>query len=61
MAEQLSEELNTAIQDAVKREIARLKQESADNSVRLAQKEVGIDRPEGIAPRYVIYWTAVVR
>ena len=55
----ISAELNSAIQAAVKREVARLSLESIDAEVDAAERGIRIDRP--IDARYVIYWTAKVR
>jgi len=64
MAEhQVSAELTNAIQEAVRREIAHLRQEAAQAEVLAAGRSLGAAVPlaPGAPARYVIYWTADVR
>jgi hypothetical protein len=61
----VSAELNNAIQEAVRREIARLRQEAAEAEVQAAGIRIGAAAPLapllGQTARYIIYYTAVVR
>ncbi|PTN11817.1 hypothetical protein [Nitrosomonas aestuarii] len=53
----ISEALNSAIQEAVRREVANLSQQSVASEVEAAGKQLGITQPADNV-RYVIYWTA---
>ena len=55
----VSEELSSAIEEAVQREVSRVLKESISAQVEAAERGIRLAPP--MDARYVIYWTAAMR